>query len=65
MSGARLGAERHGCRKQLREHPGLVSGTLAAQLVLLYDGAMVGAHLDQSQAPGVAARSATGPGCLG
>lgn len=31
---------------------------LAAQLVLLYDGAMVGAHLDQSQAPGVAARAA-------
>jgi hypothetical protein len=31
---------------------------LAAQLVLLYDGAMVGAHLDRSPAPGDAARAA-------
>jgi hypothetical protein len=33
---------------------------LSAQLVLLYDGSMVGAQLDHSAAPGQAARTAAG-----
>jgi hypothetical protein len=42
----------------IREAGAADPDALAAQLVLVYDGSMVGAQLDHSAAPGDAARSA-------
>ncbi len=42
----------------LREAGVRDADALSAQLVLLYDGSMVGAQLDRSAAPGDAARAA-------